>query len=91
MRTVLFFLGLMILAGDALADAFPKYKPSSRSPAAMDIRSNDYGFSAHAPDALAIGDTAPDFVVPGPFDTSFRLSQVAADGPVVLIFYRGHW
>ena len=73
----------------AVADN-PKYKPSSRSSSAVDITTNDYGFSASAPDALKIGDIVPDFVVPG-LGKSVALSDLRQDGPVVVLFYRGHW
>ena len=70
---------------------YPKYKPSSRAPAALDIRTNAYGYSRSAPGALQIGETVPDFVA----DTSpggvFALANARAAGPVVIIFYRGHW
>ena len=68
----------------------PMYKPSSRWPVPLDITSNDYGRSASAPEALEIGDVAPDFTVEGP-DGSIALADLRARGPVALIFYRGHW
>ena len=80
-----------LVAVDAIADAGPRYKPSSRSPAALDILSNEYGYSRTAPEALAIGDQAPDFSLPGPFGTHAVLSELLKSGPAVLIFYRGHW
>ena len=82
---------VLLISGQAIAAEVPKYKPSSRSSAAIDITSNEYGYSNTAPQALGIGDTAPDFTVPGPFGSEVTLSDYAAKGPVVLIFYRGHW
>ena len=41
--------------------------------------------------ALAVGDAAPDFVLPDAADREARLSDLLADGPVVLTFYRGSW
>ncbi len=73
------------------AAAVPHYKPSSRSPEPLDITSNAYGFSRNAPDALAIGDRAPDFRVPRAGGGEVRLSEALARGDVVLVFYRGHW
>ena len=71
--------------------AYPRYKPSSRSPEALDIRSNAYGASRSAPDALGIGDRVPDFSVPRAGGGMVSLSRMLAAGPVALIFYRGHW
>jgi peroxiredoxin Q/BCP len=42
----------------------------------------------HPPD---IGQTAPDFTLPDSTGTPRRLSELAADGPLVLILYRGCW
>ena len=74
----------------AIADV-PKYKPSSRSPEALDITTNRYGYSQNAPNALEIGDTAPDFVVTTPNLKTLQLSSLASSGPTVIVFYRGHW
>lgn len=73
------------------AAAVPHYKPSSRSPAPVDITSNAYGFSRSAPDALAIGDRAPDFQLRRAGGGALRLREHLARGDVVLVFYRGHW
>jgi len=70
---------------------YPQYKPSSRSPAALDIRSNAYGASADAPQALSIGDRAPDFSAPRSGGGLVSLRTARKQGSVVLIFYRGHW
>ena len=73
------------------ATAHPFYKPSSRSPQPIDILSNSYGRSRSAPDALAIGDQAPDFVLPRAGGGQVRLADHLEQGTLVLIFYRGHW
>lgn len=80
-------------AGAAIADdnVVPRYKPSSRSPEALDIRSNSYGASRDAPDALEIGDRVPDFTVPRAGGGFVSLREVRSRGPVAIIFYRGHW
>jgi peroxiredoxin Q/BCP len=39
----------------------------------------------------AAGQTAPDFALPDGTGTRRRLSELTADGPLVLIFYRGCW
>lgn len=77
--------------GDSLRYDFPRYKPSSRAPAAVDIRSNRYGASRSAPNALAIGEQAPDFSAPKAGGGLVSLRQLRKDGDVVIIFYRGHW
>ncbi|MEU4571396.1 peroxiredoxin-like family protein [Nonomuraea sp. ATR24] len=40
---------------------------------------------------LEIGEKAPDFALPGATGATVRLSERLAEGPVVLIFYRGSW
>lgn len=40
---------------------------------------------------LAIGDKAPDFVLPDAKGEQVRLSDRLAQGPVVITFYRGSW
>ena len=83
---------LLLVAPIALAaDPVPLYKPSSRSPEPLDITQNSYGFSATAPDALRIGDVAPDFDVAGLGGARVQLATLRESGPVVIIFYRGHW
>jgi len=39
----------------------------------------------------AVGDPAPDFSVVDSHGAPFTLSDRRAAGPVVLVFYRGHW
>jgi hypothetical protein len=73
------------------AESFPAYKPSSRSAEASDIRLNEYGYSASAPDALGIGDTAPDFELATPGGQTFSSRNARQQGPVAIVFYRGHW
>ena len=42
--------------------------------------------------ALDIGDKAPDFeLANAATDAKVKLSSVLAEGPAVLVFYRGHW
>jgi peroxiredoxin len=38
-----------------------------------------------------IGSVAPDFELPDSTGTLRRLSDLVAAGPLVLLFYRGHW
>jgi thioredoxin-dependent peroxiredoxin len=41
--------------------------------------------------ALKIGQAAADFELSDSTGTRRRLSELAAAGPLVLLFYRGHW
>ncbi len=40
---------------------------------------------------LAVGSTAPDFKLPDAHGKPRELSKLAADGTVLLVFYRGGW
>ncbi len=40
---------------------------------------------------LKVGETAPDFTLPNANGREVRLSDLLAQGPVVLVFYRGAW
>ncbi len=93
LATVASLLCVSLLAGNAARadETFPRYKPSSRSPEALDIRTNAYGASRDAPDALRIGDLAPEFSAPKAGGGTVSLAGARTDGPVALIFYRGHW
>jgi thioredoxin-dependent peroxiredoxin len=42
-------------------------------------------------ETLIAGAVAPEFEVPDSKGTPRRLSALVATGPLVLIFYRGHW
>ena len=79
------------LAIERDADPIPRYKPYSRAPAPLDIRTNSYGASRTAPNALGIGDTVPDFTVPRAGGGMVSLAAARRSGPVAVIFYRGHW
>ncbi len=91
-RTIL-LIGVLCSLPPALAtaDDYPRYKPASRSPEPMDIRTNAYGASRSAPNALRIGETAPDFTLRQAGGGTLSLEKARETGPVVLIFYRGHW
>jgi peroxiredoxin len=43
------------------------------------------------PNALRVGDSAPDFELPNASGDMVRLSSLLERGPVVLVFYRGAW
>ena len=92
------YLLMTMLAGgssvSALAESgsvVPFYQPSSNSQKTLDISSNAYGKSALAPAALAIGEAAPDFSLASAGGAEFRLVDAISKGPVVIVFYRGHW
>jgi peroxiredoxin len=38
-----------------------------------------------------VGQIAPDFALPDSNGNMRRLSELVSSGPVVLIFFRGHW
>ena len=40
---------------------------------------------------LAVGSTAPGFSLPDTEGTIWQLSEMIADGPAVVVFYRGYW
>ncbi len=90
-RSILAFGTAIAIATNALGDNVPRYKPSSRSADAIDITTNGYGASRDAPDALGIGELAPDFVLPQAGGGEVSLEALREKGPVALIFYRGHW
>lgn len=69
----------------------PRYKPSSSSPAPVDITTNAYGAYGAAPDAPKIGDVARDFTLPLADGGTFDLAQARKAGPVLVMFYRGFW
>lgn len=69
----------------------PRYKPSTSSPAAMDITANAYGAYDAAPGAPKIGDVAKDFTLPLADGGTFDLEQARSAGPVLVMFYRGFW
>ena len=81
----------LLFSIEAVAGDPPRYKPSSRSPEPIDLSANVYGGSLLAPAALAIGEKAPDFTLPVSGGGTFQLQSVAVNGPVVIVFYRGHW
>ncbi len=93
---VAWLLGAILVAAlSAIATAagaeVPLYKPSSNSPEAINILRSDYGGSRSAPNALGIGDRVADFTLPQAGGGSVSLASQRAAGPVVIIFYRGHW
>lgn len=58
--------------------------------AAMDKAAQDLAAAMPEP-GLRPGSRAPDFTLPDAFGKRIRLSELLAQGPVVLTFYRGAW
>ena len=46
---------------------------------------------AESSETLSTGAIAPNFSLAGTIEGRFDLHAEAANGPIVLIFYRGHW
>lgn len=44
-----------------------------------------------APDVMSIGEPAPEFVLPDQHGSPVMLAEYREAGPVLLVFYRGHW
>jgi peroxiredoxin len=57
----------------------------------MDAATDELVTHQAAGHALQPGDPAPDFILPDANGHEFRLYSALADGPVVLVFYRGGW
>ena len=95
LRTTFMRLATLMLAvfcsNLASASDIPLYKPSSRAPEPIDISSNAYGHSVFAPDALGIGEVAPEFRLPLSGGGFYSLEGRNNASPLVIIFYRGHW
>jgi hypothetical protein len=81
----------LLVSFEAGAGEPPRYKPSSRSPEPIDLSVDRYGGSSLAPAALVIGEKAPDFTLPVSGGSTFHLQAAVDNGPVVIVFYRGHW
>jgi len=56
----------------------------------MERAARDLAAAMPAP-GLRVGDPAPDFTLPDAFGRQVRLADLLAEGPVVLVFYRGAW
>ncbi len=85
-------LSLMIPPAAALADSPPPPRSRAvRGAPLLPITSNEYGFDPRAPQAVRVGETAPDFTVPSAAGGPVTLSVLAKRGQVVLVIYRGQW
>jgi len=90
MPSIVLLIFIACISVKALAAA-PTYKPSSYSAEPIDISLNAYGASSMAPEALAMGEIAPDFELPVSGGGLYTLSKNTDQGIVAIIFYRGHW
>ena len=82
---------LILGASAALADGPPAFKPSKYSDGPVDITTDAYGAYKNAPKAPRMGDTLADFSLPKARGGTFKLSEALKDGPLLIMFYRGHW
>ncbi len=64
-----------------------KSMPAEKTAAAADTPKAE-DLLANVP---AIGDKAPPLVLKGTGESSFDLASARAEGPVLAVFYRGHW
>jgi hypothetical protein len=69
----------------------PMYKQSGSSEAPMSITVNAYGAFRPTPNAPQLGDIAQNFVLPLADGGQFDLAAARANGPVLIMFYRGFW
>ena len=65
----------------------PRYVKGKRVP----VASADYGWFPKARHAPSVGEQAPDFELPLVGGKIFSLADARAQGPVVVVFYRGFW
>ena len=81
----------------SLTDILAKQQANSHAKLPSEVRETmstataDLAASGILNSAIAVGDTAPDFVLPNATGKEVKLSDLLANGPVVLSFYRGQW
>jgi hypothetical protein len=71
------------------ATAKDRFTPEDR--AVMQRATEDLRNSGLLNHALKAGDTAPDWTLPSPRGGPVRSSELLANGPLVLTFFRGVW
>jgi len=81
----------------SLTEELAKYREGSRKRipenklAVMDTAADGLEKSGILNKCLKAGDVAPDFVLPNARNKGISLTELLANGPVVLSFYRGGW
>ena len=92
--------GMLLLATSLLAcsspekpDAAPTPEPQTAAEAAPPTAPSAQGAEAKAgePEMALAGQAAPAFALTGHDGKQVALTDLVADGPAVLIFYRGDW
>ena len=83
-RTLALAVLAALAAGCARSDTVPEAAAAPPSEAAATP-------AAAVDGALGVGAEAPDFALPDATGREVRLSDLLAEGPVVLTFYRGAW
>lgn len=73
-------------ARDEFIASLPEDQQQTLGAAFAKLMASDAGDNA-----VKVGDSAPDFELPGVLGGEVRLSTLIKDGPVVLNFYRGGW
>lgn len=87
-KSFLFSLSFVAVAAFAVACAPSETaSASSESQSATTARSDQ----AEKGNSPLVGKKAPDFTLMSAEGGSVKLSEAVKDGPVVLVFYRGHW
>lgn len=87
--------GLTACAKDPAASASPPSQPASNDIAASETpEAPSEGLVMDASPRttpLTVGDAAPAFTLTDESGESFSLASKLESGPVIAIFYRGHW
>jgi peroxiredoxin len=101
MRFYLSLLGFFLVTQPAIAQDLQekldaKKSAFEQSAEPQKIKDYDEGIelvrqSGVLDDALNVGDSAPNFTLPDAAENNVTLADLLADGPVVMVWYRGEW
>jgi hypothetical protein len=80
MKAISTVVAVLALAALARAQSSPLTPPALNKPAKRSTAAT-----------LRLGDKAPDFALPNGDGKLVALSDFTANGPVVIVFYRGFW
>lgn len=72
-------------------DGVKEYGRSALPPAVFEVFEADMARAADETKFAEAGVTVEDFTLPGADGDTVSLGQLVADGPAVLVFYRGQW